>query len=209
MTLLAGFTVLVGAAAGTDDVVVGGTAAGRTRPELEDLIGLFVNPIVLRTDLSGDPTFVEVLDRVRRTVLDAFEHQDAPFDKVVERVAPPRDLGRNPVVQVAFEYQDLVSVPDDLGGGVRCTDVGGYTGAEYGAVEGGAIPARLDIELFVAESPDGSLGAALVYATDLYDRPTMAAFGRAYGVLLEAVAGNPQARLAELAPIALRAGSGR
>jgi amino acid adenylation domain-containing protein len=198
MTLLAAFKVFLARATGADDVVVGASAAGRSRAELEDLIGFFVNTLPLRTDLSGDPPFVEVLDRVRLTVLDAFEHQDAPFDKVVERIGPPRDLSRNPLVQVAFEFQDHVPLPDRVGEDVSLTDLGGYTGAQYGAVGGAGIPARLDVELFVAEAGDGSLEANLVYATDLYDMATMARLAASYRAVLERVVSNPTAPISRL-----------
>ena len=179
MTLLAAFKVLLARTAGAGDVVVGVTAAGRGRAELEDLVGLFVNTLALRTDLSDDPPFDNVLQRVRSTVLDAFEHEDAPFDKVVERIKPPRDLSRNPVVQVAFEFQDHAPVPTRLGP-VALTDVGGYTGAEFG----GLVTARLDVELFVVEAADGSLDGTLVYATDLFEPATMTRFAEDYGRLL-------------------------
>jgi amino acid adenylation domain-containing protein len=179
MTLLAAFKVLLARATGAGDIVVGVTAAGRARAELEDLVGLFVNTLAMRSDLSGDPPFDVVLQRVRDTVLDAFEHQDAPFDKVVERMKPPRDLSRNPVVQVAFEFQDHAPVPTQLGI-VAVTDVGGYTGAEFG----GVVTARLDVELFVAEAADGSLGGTLVYATDLFEAATMARVAEDYARLL-------------------------
>ena len=169
MTLLAAFKLLLARVTGADDIVVGITASGRGRVELEDLVGLFVNPLALRTDLSGDPTFAEVLGRVRRTTLEALDHQDAPFDKVVERIRPPRDLSRNPVIQVAFEFRDYAPAPADLGGLVGLVDVGGYSGAEYGAVDGEGITARLDLELLVEESADGALEGTLVYATDLFD----------------------------------------
>ncbi|MDQ4069783.1 MAG: condensation domain-containing protein, partial [Actinomycetota bacterium] len=194
MTLLAAFKAVLARATGADDVVVGATTAGRSRPELEDLVGLFVNPLALRTALSGDPSFAEVVDRVRRTTVEAFDHQDAPFDKVVERVKPPRDLSRSPVVQVAFEFQDHVPVAPDLGGLVGCTDAGGYTGAEYGR----RFTARLDVELFLAEAADGSLDVTLVYASDLYEGETMSGLAASYVTVLEAVVADPGVRLSRL-----------
>jgi len=198
MTLLAAFKALLARATGADDVVVAVTASGRGRGEIEHLVGLFVNTLALRTDLSDDPGFDVVVQRVRRATLEALDHQDAPFDKVVERVKPPRDLGRNPVVQVAFEFQHHVPAPADLGGLVACTDIGGYTGAEYGAADGEGITARLDVELFVVESADGSLAATLVYATDLYERATIVGLVGQYRRLLTAVVADPTARLSEL-----------
>ncbi|MGI9022486.1 MAG: condensation domain-containing protein, partial [Acidimicrobiales bacterium] len=196
MTLLAAFKVLLARATGVDDIVVGATVAGRDRAELENLVGFFGNTVVLRTDLSGDPPFTEVIDRVRRTALESSEHQDAPFDKVVERIAPPRDLSRNPLVQVAFDFQEHAASPASLGGLVACTDLGGYSGAEYGADHGGAT-ARLDLELFVVESDDGTLDASLVYADELYDRTTMARVGDDFRRLLAAVVAEPARRISE------------
>jgi acyl carrier protein len=198
MALLAGFQVLLGRVTATEDVVVGGTTAGRPRAELEDLIGLFVNQVALRTDLSGDPSFVEVLDRVRRTALDGFDDQDTPFDKVVERLNPRRDPSRSPVVQVAFEYQEHVPLPDGLGGGVAWTDLGGHTGAAYGAVDGVGVPARLDVEMFVTGTAGGALDGTLVYATDLFDASTMARLAAGYVRVLESVVADPARRISEL-----------
>jgi hypothetical protein len=198
MTLLAAFTALLARATGAHDVVVAVTSAGRGRAELEHLIGLFVNTLALRTDLSGDPRFDVVVQRVRRATLEAFDHHDAPFDKVVDRIKPRRDLSRNPLVQVAFEFQDHRPTPTDLGGLVALADVGGYTGAEYGAADGEGITARLDVELFVVESADGSLAATLVYATDLFERATMAELVDRFRRLLAVVAAHPEARLTEL-----------
>jgi non-ribosomal peptide synthetase component F len=189
MTLLAAFKVLLAQETGADDIVVGATTAGRSRAEVEDLVGFFVNPLVLRTDLAGTPTFDEVVARVRRTTLESFDHQDAPFDKVVERIRPPRDMSRNPVFQVAFEFQEHLPTPARFGGPVACTDLGGPSGAEYGGV--GGTPARLDVELFVAEAADGSLAASLVYATDLYDRARMSQLAGGYRRLLDAVVSDP------------------
>jgi len=198
MTLLAAFKVLLARTTKTDDIVVGASAAGRNEAVLEDLVGFFVNTLALRTDLSGDPSFTDVLDRVRRTVLDGFDHQDAPFDKVVARLAPRRDLSHNPLVQVAFEFQDHVPVPTGLGGHVGITDVGGYTGAAYGSAEGGALPARLDVELFVAAAADGSLDGTLVYATDLYEPTTIARMAAAYRAILETVVSDPTAKVSDM-----------
>jgi non-ribosomal peptide synthetase component F len=199
MTLLAAFDVLLAAATGTDDIVVGGTTAGRDRVELEDLVGLFANPVALRTDVSGDPRFEDVVARVRATVLDAFDAQHAPFDQVVARIGPPRDLSRNPLVQIAFEFREFVPPAGDFGGALTCTDVGGHIGAEYG----GAVTSRLDVELFVTGSADGSLDGSLVFAADLYDPANMADLADRYRRLVEAVAAGPRLRISELTAAAL------
>jgi acyl carrier protein len=194
MVLLAAFDALLANRTGADDLVVGGTTAGRSRADLEDLVGVFVNPVALRTDLSGDPSFDEVVDRVRRTVLDAVDHEDAPFDQVVARVKPPRDPSRNPVIQVAFELQEGAGVPPDLGGLVAVTDLGGDGDGETGTT------ARLDVELFLEEERNGSLRGSLVYAADLYDPATMSGMAEQLIRLLDAVLADPRARLSTLAP---------
>ena len=102
MTLLAAFQLLLGRLSGQQDVVVGTPIAGRRWTECESLIGLFVNMVALRTDLSGNPTFRELLSRVRRTALGAYDHQELPFEKLIEALQPERSLSRNPLVQVLF-----------------------------------------------------------------------------------------------------------
>ncbi|MGI8807424.1 MAG: amino acid adenylation domain-containing protein [Acidimicrobiales bacterium] len=198
MVLLAAFKTLLAQVTGTDDIVVGVTAVGRNHRQLEDLVGLFVNTLPMRTDLSGDPPFDDVVRRVRKTVVEAIDHQDAPFEKVVERLNPRRDLSRSPVVQVAFEFWDQAPAPSDLGGLVACAELGGYTGAEYGAVDGGGVTAALDVELLVAESVSGSLKATLVYAADLFEPATMGRLAGRYQRLLDAVAADPSARISEV-----------
>ncbi|MCP4663418.1 MAG: non-ribosomal peptide synthetase, partial [bacterium] len=112
MTLLAAFATLLGRICGQRDVVVGSPIAGRNRKEIEDLIGFFVNTLLMRTDLSADssgdgPTFRRLLSAVRRTALDAYAHQDLPFDRLVEELQPQRDAGSNPLFQVMFVFQNL------------------------------------------------------------------------------------------------------
>jgi non-ribosomal peptide synthetase component F len=131
--------------------------------------------------------------RVRGTVLDAVDHQDAPFDRVVARVTPRRDLSRNPVIQVAFELQEGPRLPADLGGLVGLTDLGFYAGDE------GGIPARLDVELFLDEVAGGALAGTLVYCVDLFDPPTMTRFAAQFTRLLAAVVEDPQSRISGLA----------
>ena len=106
MTLLATLDILLSRHTGQDDIIVGSTIAGRNRPETDGLIGFFINALALRTDLSGNPTFLELLKRVREVCLDAYTHQDLPFEKVVEEINPQRDLSRNPLFQVMFNMAD-------------------------------------------------------------------------------------------------------
>ena len=112
MTLLAAFQVLLHRYSGSKDLAVGMPIANRSRREVEPLIGFFVNTVVVRTDLSDDPTFSQALARVRKTALEAYDHQEVPFERLVEELAPARDLSRNPLFQVAFQ---LFNAPSGLG----------------------------------------------------------------------------------------------
>ena len=107
MTLLAAFQALLHRYTAQDDLVVAAPTAGRTRTELEPLIGFFVNMLVLRTDTSGDPTFRELLGRVSKVALDAFANQEVPFEKLVEELHPHRDPSRNPLFQIVFAFQNV------------------------------------------------------------------------------------------------------
>src|SRR5262249_5466422 len=116
MTLLAAFQILLWRYSGQDDIAVGSPIAGRNREEIENLIGFFINTLVLRTDLSKNPTFEELLQQVKDTALAAYAHQDLPFEKLVEELQPERDLGRNPLFQVMFQFQNALPAPMQLNG---------------------------------------------------------------------------------------------
>ncbi|GAA0467063.1 hypothetical protein Ade02nite_93060 [Paractinoplanes deccanensis] len=163
MVLLALFQLVLGRTAGTDDVAVGSPVANRPRPELEDLIGFFVNTVVLRTDLSGDPSFRALVGRVRETALGAFAHQELPFEHLVERLAPERDLSRHPLVQVVFQ---VVNTPS-FG---RLDDAAGP--AEVFAPD--RMSTRVDLELHLVEQQDGSMAGRAVFSAALFDEPTVA-----------------------------------
>ncbi|WP_233444706.1 non-ribosomal peptide synthetase, partial [Streptacidiphilus albus] len=187
MTLLSVFQLLLSKYSGQEDIAVGTPIAGRNRAEIEDMIGFFVNTLVMRTDLSGDPTFTELLDRVKDTALGAYDHQDLPFERLVEELAPDRDLSRNPLFQTMFVLQNT---PD-----AHTWSLPGLTVEPIG-VE--AQDAKFDLTLFLTEQRDGSLGGTLVYATDLFDGPTVERVAGHFQTLLAAVAATPQARLSEL-----------
>ncbi|HEV7588712.1 MAG TPA: amino acid adenylation domain-containing protein [Longimicrobium sp.] len=177
MVLLAAVQVLLGRYTGTDDVVVGSPMAGRTQ-EVEGLIGFFANTLVLRTDLSGDPGFREVLQRVRGVTLGAGEHQAVPFEKVVEALQPERSLGRSPLFQVMVQMAGAF-VPATVATGMS---------AERVELRNGTT--RFDLTFAFVEREDGVRGV-LDYATDLFDDATAERMARHLALLLEQVADDP------------------
>jgi len=185
MTLLAAFGALLLRYTGQEDIAVGSPIAGRNRPEIEGLIGFFVNTLVLRTDLSGDPTFRELLHRVREVALNAYTHQDLPFEKLVEELAPKRDLGANPLFQVLFALQDAPSASFELPG-LQVVSRLGETGSTH-----------FDLEIYLWEESE-TLTCKVVYAADLFDPGTIVRMVEHYGRLLENVAANPDRRLSAL-----------
>jgi amino acid adenylation domain-containing protein len=185
MVLLAAWQLLLARYSGQDDVMVGSPIAGRTRPELEGLIGFFVNTLVLRGDLSGDPTFRELLGRVRETALDAFAHQEVPFERLIEELAPERVLGHNPLFQVMFALQNAPVAEARLG------DV------EAKPAWGDAGQAHFDLTLSLEEG-EGGLEGEIRYATDLFDAGTIERMAGHYRTLLEAAAADPARRISAL-----------
>src|SRR6185503_15122502 len=139
----AGFQALVGRYTGRSDVALGVPIAGRTRVETEGLIGFFVNSLVMRMDLGGEPTFRELIGRAQRIALDAYAHQEVPFERVVEAVRPERSLDRHPLVQVFFALQNA--------GGDRPSFDG--LGAEPEPVPGDS--AKFDVNVAATEGPAG------------------------------------------------------
>ena len=173
MTLLAGFQVLLHRYTGQEDLVVGVPVAGRRRPELENLIGFFVNTLVLRGDLSGDPSFREYLRRVRERALEAYAHQDVPFEKLVDVLVPRRDPSRNPLFQVAFAFHNTAPVEWVLPG----LDVQNIDSVN-------AVSAKFDLTLAVREV-GGTLLGRLEYASDLFDADTIERMAQQWMTLLE------------------------
>jgi amino acid adenylation domain-containing protein len=185
MTVLAAFQVLLHRYTGQDDIVVGTPIANRNREEIEGLIGFFVNTLVMRTDTSGNPPFRELLKRVRRVSLDAYAHQDLPFEKLVMELRPERDLSLNPLFQVMFALQNAP---------VSNLELPGLTLSHMG-IE--TTRTRFDLEVHLWEAEEG-LRAAFVYNTDLFDPDTIKRMAGHYQRILEGIVDNPDRRLSEL-----------
>ncbi len=187
MALLAAFQVLLARYSGQDDLAVGSPVAGRDRVETEGLIGLFVNTLVLRGDLAGEPTFRELLGRVRETALAAYLHQDVPFEKLVEELAPERSLAQTPLFQVMFELQNEPVGSLDLPG-LRLRPAGGPAAT---------ATAKFDLTLALEEK-DGGLGGTLEHATDLFDAATIDRLAGHFERLMAAAAEWPDLRVFDL-----------
>nr|XP_061796852.1 linear gramicidin synthase subunit D-like [Nerophis lumbriciformis] len=185
MVLLAAFQVLLGRWARSRDVIVGSPIAGRSRTEVEGLVGFFINTLVLRTDLSGDQSFRDLLHRVRETALGAFAHQDVPFERLVEELEPSRDLGHPPLVQVVFSYlADPLPSPE-------------LPGLQASLVEPEGSTAKFDLTLTVERRAEG-LFNALAYSTDLFDRATVEELARQLGRLVKVAITRPETRIDDL-----------
>ena len=185
MVVLAAFQVLLSKYSGSEDVVVGSPIAGRTRKEVEELVGFFVNTLVLRTDLSGDPSFREVLGRVREATLGAYEHQELPFDKLVAELRPERSLSHSPVFQVSFSLQDA---RDSSRGPAEASSEG---------IDAGLSNAKFDLFLALAATGSGLRGG-LSYRTDLFEPGTIERMVGHLERVLEQVAEDADARLSRL-----------
>ncbi|HSF39927.1 MAG TPA: amino acid adenylation domain-containing protein [Thermoanaerobaculia bacterium] len=185
MTALAAFMTLLHRYAGQDDVAVGTPSANRNRPEIEGLIGFFVNTLVVRADASGDPSFRELLGRVREASVGAFAHQDLPFEKVVEELRPERDLSRSPLFQVMFMLQNLRAEPVELPGLVLAPQPWEVT------------TAKLDLTLSLFEGA-GRLTGSIEWNTDLFERGTIERMAGHLKILFAGIAADPERRLSEL-----------
>ena len=186
MILVAAFHTLLMRYTGEEDICIGTPIANRNRAETEPLIGFFVNTLVLRINLPGDPTFRDLVGRVRETSLNAFGHQDLPFEMLVDRLQPERDLSRTPLFQVMFVHQNAPMRPVDLPGLLM----------EPMEVDNGT--AKFDLTLFAEETPDG-MRFAWNFATDLFERSTIERIAQVYMTLLESAAASPDSRLSRLA----------
>ncbi len=185
MVLLAAWSVLLSRYSGQQEVVVGSPIAGRTHGEVEGLIGLFVNTLALHVDLTGNPAFRDLLKQVRETTLGAYEHQDLPFEKLVEALAPERSGGHSPIFQALFSLQNAPADAIQMAG----LDV-----------ERAQVPSettKFDLSLFATEG-EGELELALRYRTELYDAETTRRMLKQFRLLLEGIAAEPDQRAADL-----------
>ncbi|HVF55927.1 MAG TPA: amino acid adenylation domain-containing protein, partial [Pyrinomonadaceae bacterium] len=201
MTLLAAFQTLLARYTQQTDIAVGSPTANRRWAEAAGLVGYFVNPVVMRGDLSGNPTFDALLARTRQTVLDAFKHQDFPFPLLVERLHPTRETSRSPLFQVQFILQKA----QVRGGESLSAFAAGVAGARInlGALTLESLPleqhvAQFDLTLSVAEL-NGRLAASFQYNTDLFDPETIERMSGHFRLLLESIVGDSRQSLSELA----------
>ncbi|MBT3155636.1 amino acid adenylation domain-containing protein, partial [Streptomyces sp. CHD11] len=184
MVVQAALAVLLHRLGAGDDIPVGTPIAGRTDEALDDLVGFFVNTLVLRSDLSDDPTFLQLLARTRETDLGAYAHQDVPFERLVEDLAPARSMARHPLFQVMLTLQNTTAAAFDL------------PGLHVETLPTGVLPAKFDLDLQITErtTDDGApagLTGLIVYATDLFEPASAEALARRFRTVLEAVTTDP------------------
>jgi len=186
MLLLAVFKVLLSRYSGQRDISVGTPVANRNRLEIEGLIGFFANTLVLRSDLSANPTFAALLEQVKRRVLDAQSHQDLPFEKLVEALQPERDTRRSPLFQVMFVLQDHQRLTLSL------------PGLDIAVVEDEGQTAKFDLTLYIQDWPDGRMTGIVEYNTDLFEHASMERLAQHYLALLQGALARPQEAISEL-----------
>ncbi|MFI9562624.1 amino acid adenylation domain-containing protein [Streptomyces rishiriensis] len=185
MVLLAALQITLGRLSGQEDFGVGTPVSLRSRPELTPLIGFFVNTLVLRADLSGAPSFAELLERTRETALAAYAHREVPFDRLVEELLPSRSLGRTPLIDVVFSVDDTTGAAPELPG----------LTAEVIDVDTGT--AKFDLDVAVIRRGD-ALACAVEFSTDVFIESTVRRLVDDFGRTLRGVLADPQARLPEL-----------
>ena len=191
MVLQAGVAALLSRLGAGEDIPIGTVVAGRSEAELEELVGFFVNTLVLRTDVSGDPTFTELVERVRRFALEAYSHQEVPFERLVEAVQPARSQSRHPLFQVVLVLQNAPEAKLDLPG-IRITEQ--------------SLPetiAKFDLTFSVNEQVSGTgepqgLRGYIEYSADVFDEETVEELGARLAHLLRAAVASPQSRFHEL-----------
>ncbi|ODT45361.1 MAG: non-ribosomal peptide synthetase, partial [Nitrospira sp. SCN 59-13] len=185
MTLLAAFKLLLSKMAGQTDILVGTDVANRNRAETEQLVGFFVNLLPLRTDLSGNPSFLQLLGRVRETALGAYAHQDVPFEKIVDALRLQRDLGRNPLLQVLFVLQNVPPPSLEL------------SGVNVESIEFEHEVSRFDVGLFMEETEDGCAGL-WKFSRDLFEFETIEGWTQRLLRLLRQISLTPEAGIETL-----------
>jgi amino acid adenylation domain-containing protein len=196
MTLLAAFQTLLYRYTQQEDIAVGSAIANRNRSEIEGLIGFFVNSLVLRTDLSGNPTFRELLSRVKEVALGAYAHQDLPFEKLVEELHPERHLNQNPLFQVVFALQNAP---------MEALELPGVILSPLQFVDTGTTRFDLEFHLWERKQNNGvgvdsseGISGFVVYSTDLFDAATITRMLGHFQTLLEGIVANPEQQLADL-----------
>jgi amino acid adenylation domain-containing protein len=185
MTLLAAFQTLLSRYSGQEDIIVGIPIAGRNQVETEGLIGLFVNSLAIRTNLSINPSFRQLLSQVREVTLEAYDHQDLPLEKLIEELKSERDLSRSPLFQVMFVFQNTPSKPWELPG-LTITPLEVHSGTS-----------KFDLILALEETSEGIKGG-VEYNTDLFEAATITRMVGHFQTLLESIVANPQQRLSDL-----------
>jgi len=185
MTMLAAFEALLSCYSGEQHIVLGTDIANRTTAETERLIGFFINLLPLHTDLSGDPTFAELVLRVREVALGAYAHQDIPFDKLVEDLQPERSLSHNPIVQALFVMQNVPAQRRDL------------PGLELIPFPASISRSKFDVAVFIRANASGTFQDWL-YSTELFDKSTILRMASNYEHLLRNAVDHPESRLSTL-----------
>lgn len=185
MVFLATFKVLLARYTGQGDIAIGSPIVGRTRKEIENLIGVFINTVILRTDLSGNPSFGKALDLVRTTAVDAMANQDLPFEALVRELQPARDPGRMPLFQINFTHQRDFVKPVH------------FAGIQLTAIPSRPVGAIFDLHLFMVER-DGIWRASCDYNVELFEQGTIFRLLGHFQRLLESIAANPETSIGEL-----------
>jgi non-ribosomal peptide synthetase component F len=185
MTMLAAFKALLARYSGQEHIVLGTDIANRTTPETERMIGFFINLLPLHTDLSGDPSFRELVSRVREVALGAYAHQDIPFDKLVEDLQPERSLSHNPIVQALFVMQNIPPQRREL------------SGLELAPFPMPVTRSKFDVAVFISESA-GRTVADWLYSTELFERTTVRRMAAQFENLLRDALSKPDSRLSAL-----------
>ncbi|MEH1976431.1 MAG: amino acid adenylation domain-containing protein [Nostoc sp.] len=189
MTLLTAFTLLLSRYSGQEDIIIGSAIANRNRRETETLIGFFVNTLALRTNLQGNPTFLELLERVKQVTLDAYDHQDLPFEKLVDELGLERSLSHHPLFQVAFGLQNETQ---------QQLEINGLTLTRFTWENTTTL---FDLSLIFRETPQGLTGE-WEYATDLFAAKTIQKMAEHFAVLIKEIVDNPQQKINTLTLIA-------